>query len=48
MKDLKLLLMDCQYADTDGMLIDAIIAGVRQARVQERLLDEGEDLIWLK
>lgn len=35
-KDLKLLLMDCQYADSDGMLIDAIIAGVRQAPVQER------------
>lgn len=26
------------------MLIDAIIAGVREKRVQERLLDKGEDL----
>jgi len=38
-KDLKLLLMDCEYADPDDMLIDAIIAGVKEKRVQERLLE---------
>ncbi|ROL46656.1 hypothetical protein DPX16_12549 [Anabarilius grahami] len=43
-KDLRLLLMDCEYGDPDDMLIDAIIAGVREKRVQERLLDKGEDL----
>ena len=47
-KDLKLLLMDCEYADSDDMLIDAIIAGVRETRVQERLLDKGEDLTLAK
>lgn len=47
-KDLKLLLMDCEYADSDDMLIDAIIAGVREKRVQERLLDKGEDLTLAK
>lgn len=43
-KDLRLILMDCEYPDPDDMLIDAIIAGVREKRVQERLLDKGEDL----
>lgn len=43
-KDLKLLLIDCEYTDSLDMLIDAIIAGVREKRVQERLLDKGEDL----
>uniref|UniRef100_A0A3B1K366 Gypsy retrotransposon integrase-like protein 1 n=1 Tax=Astyanax mexicanus TaxID=7994 RepID=A0A3B1K366_ASTMX len=47
-KDLRLLLMDCEYADPDDMLIDAIIAGVREKRVQERLLDKGEDLTLAK
>ena len=47
-KDLKLLLLDCEYADPDDMLIDAIIAGVREQRVQERLLDKGEDLTLAK
>ncbi|KAL7374435.1 hypothetical protein ABVT39_000466 [Epinephelus coioides] len=40
--------MDCEYADSDNMLIDAIIAGVREKRVQERLLDKGEDLMLAK
>ena len=43
-KDLRFILMDCEDADSDDMLIDAIIAGVREKRVQERLLDRGEDL----
>lgn len=42
LKDPKLMLMDCEYADADDMLIDAIIAVVREKRVQERLLDKGE------
>ncbi|KAM3619380.1 uncharacterized protein V6R79_007200 [Siganus canaliculatus] len=46
--DLKLLLMDCEYVDSDDMLIDAIIAGIREKRVQERLLDRGEDLTLAK
>ncbi|KAK0143702.1 hypothetical protein N1851_008363 [Merluccius polli] len=48
LKDLRLLLMDCEYADSDDMLIDAIIAGVKEKRVQERLLDKGEDLTLAK
>lgn len=47
-KDLRLILMDCEYADPDDMLIDAIIEGVREKRVQERLLDRGEDLTLAK
>ncbi len=46
-KDLRLIPIDCEYADPDvdvHVLIDAIIAGVREKRVQERLLDKGEDL----
>lgn len=47
-KDLRLMLMDCAYAEPDDMLIDAIIAGVFEKRVQERLLDKGEDLTLAK
>lgn len=36
--------MDCEYADPDDMLIDAIIVGVTKKLAQERLLDRGEDL----
>ena len=43
-KDLKLLLMDCEYTAQDDILIDLIINGVRHPKVQERLLDRGEDL----
>ncbi len=43
-KHLKLLLMDCEYT----MLIDAIISGVHEKRLQERLLDRGEDLTLAK
>ena len=47
-KDLRLILMDYEYTDSDDMFIDAIIAGVREKRVQERLLDRGEDLTLAK
>ena len=48
LKELRLLLMDCEYADSDDMLIDAMIAGVKEKQVQERLLDKGEDLTLAK
>ena len=36
-KDLTLIIMDCEYTDPDDVLIDAlIIAGVRHAKVLER------------
>lgn len=35
MKDLKLMLIGCEYANADDMLIDAITAGVREKHVQE-------------
>nr|XP_022311305.1 uncharacterized protein K02A2.6-like [Crassostrea virginica] len=44
LKDLRLIIMDCEYTDPDDVLIDAIIAGVRHVKVQERLLDQGSDL----
>ena len=37
-KDLKLLVMDCEYTDSNDILIDLIINGVRQPKVQERML----------
>ena len=43
-KDLKLLLMDCEYTAQDDILIDLIINAVRHPKVQERLLDRAEDL----
>lgn len=35
LKDLKLMLMECEYADADNMLIDAVIAGVRENHIKE-------------
>ncbi|XP_052762296.1 uncharacterized protein K02A2.6-like [Mya arenaria] len=43
-KDLKLLVMDCEYTDSSDILIDLIINGVRQPKVQERMLNKGKDL----
>ena len=43
-KDLRLLVMDCQFTDTDDLLVDAIIIGVRHKKVQEKLLNEGDGL----
>ena len=43
-KDLKLILMDCEYADVDDILIDTIIEGVYDRKLQEKLLDKGEEL----
>ena len=43
-KDLRLLIMDCEYHDSDDMLIDLIINGVLQPKIQERLLDQGDKL----
>ena len=44
LQDVRLILMDCEYPQPDDMLIDAIISGVREKRVQERLLERGESL----
>ena len=43
-KDLRLLLLDCDYTNSDDILIDLIERGVRHQKVQERLLDLGQDL----
>lgn len=42
--ELRLIIMDCDYADPDDILIDCIIDGVHDRKVQERLLDRGEAL----
>ena len=44
LKDLRLLAMDCQFDNTDDILVDAIISGARHKKVQERLLNEGQEL----
>ena len=43
-KDLRIILMVCEYADPEDILIDAIIDGIFESRVQERLLAQGEGL----
>ena len=43
-KDLRIILMDCEYADPKDILIDAIIDDIFESRVQERILDQGEGL----
>ena len=47
-KDLRLILMDCSYHDPEDILIDCIINGTSENKVQERLLDKGEDLTLAK
>lgn len=42
--DMRLIIMDCDYATPDDILIDCIIDGVHDSKVQERLLDKGEAL----
>lgn len=43
-KDLRLILLDCEFHDSDDILVDCIISGVYDKKLQERLLDCGEDL----
>ena len=43
-KDLRLLLLDCDYDNADDMLVDLIISEVKHQKVQERLSDQGQDL----
>jgi hypothetical protein len=43
-KDLKLIIMDCEYQNREDILVDCIIAGVREGSLQERMLLKGEDL----
>ena len=40
--------MDCEYTDSNDILIDTIIDGVRHAKVQERLLDKDKLLHLMK
>ena len=47
-KDLRILLMDCDYDNSDDILIDLIINGVSHPKVQERMLDRGSDLTLAK
>lgn len=42
--ELRLILMDCDYEDPEDILVDCIIDGVFDMKVQERLLDRGEEL----
>ena len=43
MKDPRLILMDCEYTNPDDMLIDSIIDGVHAKKLQDKLLDRGEE-----
>ena len=44
LKDLLILAMDCEYTDADDMLVDNIVRGVYHKKVQESLLDKGQEL----
>ena len=34
--------MECDYTDSNYILVDVIIDGVKSPKVQERLLDKGQ------
>ena len=40
--------MDCEYIDVDDILINTITENVYYRKLQERLLDKGEELILSK
>ena len=40
--------MDCENTDPGDILIDSIIDGVHEKKLQERLLDRGEELALAK
>lgn len=42
--DLRLLVKDCNYANSEEMIRDRIVFGIRSPRVREKLLDAGSDL----
>ena len=44
MKELHLILRDCEYTKPNDFLIDVIVDGVKETKVQERLLDVRETL----
>jgi len=43
-KDLRIILMDCDYRDPDDILVDYIIDASHDKRVQEKFYDSGEEL----
>ena len=43
-KDLRMIIMDCSYTDADDILVDYIIDGVKDLKLQEKLLDKGGEL----
>ncbi|GFR94330.1 centrin-1 [Elysia marginata] len=47
-KDLMVILMDCEYENPEDILIDCIIDGVADAKLQEKLLDRGGGLTLAK
>ena len=47
-KDRRLLLMDRDFTEPDEILIDLIKNGVKQAKIQERLLHQGQNLTLAK
>lgn len=47
-KDLRILLMDCDYDNSVDILIDLIINDVSHPKMQERMLDKGSDLTLAK
>ena len=47
-KDLRLILMDCEYTNPDDFLIDFTIDGVHAKKLQERLLARREELTLAK
>ena len=43
-KDLRFQLLDCDYGDSEDVLVDLLVSGVKHQKVQERLLDQGQTL----
>lgn len=48
MKDLRLILQDREYTDPDDILINSITDGIHAKKLEEKLLDRGEELTLAK
>lgn len=44
MTDLRLLVKDCNYANSDEMILDRIVFGIHSPKVRENLLNAGSEL----
>ena len=46
--DLKMMVKDCKYAESDNMVRDRIVIGIRSHKIREKLINVGSELTLVK